>query len=441
VRRVVPNRSLAPFRHRTFAMFWTGAFVSNIGTWMETVAIGAYVTEKTGQAAWTGAVAAAGFVPVAVLGPIGGALADRLPRRLLLLTTTFVQAALAALLTVLFLLGEPSAPVVTLVVFASGIASSIGFPAYQALLPDLVPADELPGAIGLASAQWNLGRVIGPVLAGVVITLGGYAWALGINAASFLAVVAVLLAITLPPPVPAPDGEGIFDSIREGVRFVRRDPGLRVSVGAMCLNTFLAAPFIALVPAMAIKVFDAGDSGVSVLVTAQGIGAVAMGVALGGLNAAHGSRRVLVSVLAGLPLALVLYAYAPSLALSAVALVVVGALYLGAFSTFTTIAQLRSPARLRGRVLSVNMVVLGVLYPLGALLQGRLADAIGLRATTALAGAAMAATMLVVHLVRPHLTAAIDAPTSEDAPGAAADGARVGSAAPDPIPPRSGESP
>jgi predicted MFS family arabinose efflux permease len=165
-----------------------------------------------------------------------------------------------------------------------------------------------------------------------------------------------------------------------------------------------------------------------------------MGVALGGLNAAHGSRRVLVSVLAGLPLALVLYAYAPSLALSAVALVVVGALYLGAFSTFTTIAQLRSPARLRGRVLSVNMVVLGVLYPLGALLQGRLADAIGLRATTALAGAAMAATMLVVHLVRPHLTAAIDAPTSEDAPGAAADGARVGSAAPDPIPPRSGES-
>jgi MFS family permease len=391
-------------------MFWAGAFVSNIGTWMETVAIGAYVTETTGQAKWTGIAAAAGFVPIAVLGPVGGALADRLPRKALLLTTTFVQVALASLLTALFVMGSPSAAVVTLVVFGSGIASSIGFPAYQALLPDLVPTEDLPGAIGLASAQWNLGRVVGPALAGVVIGLGGYEWALGINAVSFLAVVAVLVTLTLPRPAPRPDGETIRAAIRDGVRFVRDDPGLRVSVGAMSLNTFLAAPFIALVPAMAIKVLGEGDRGVSVLVTAQGIGAVAMGVSLGSLTARIGSRRVLVGMLTWLPAALALYAYAPNLPLSSLALVAVGALYLGAFSTFTTIAQLRAPPSLRGRVLSVNMVVLGTLYPLGSVLQGWLGDRIGLRPTTALAAACMAAAVLGVRTLRPRATDALDPP-------------------------------
>jgi len=317
------------------------------------------------------------------------------------------------LLTVLFVLGEPSAPVVTLVVFGSGIAAAIGFPAYQALFPDLVPPEDLAGAIGLSSAQWNLGRVIGPALAGVVIYYGSYAWALGVNAVSFLAVVAVLVTLALPRPERPPDGEGIWTSIKDGIRFVRRDPGMRVSVQAMCVNTLLAAPFIALVPAMAIKVLDSGNEGVSVLVTAQGVGAVGMGVALGGLTAAYGSRRVLTAALTWLPATLVLYAYAPTLAFSSLALIGVGALYLAAFSTFTTIAQVRAPARLRGRVLSVNMVVLGVLYPIGSLAQGRLADAIGLRLTTALAGAIMAAAVLGVRTLHPHFTDALDAPVHD----------------------------
>jgi predicted MFS family arabinose efflux permease len=222
----------------------------------------------------------------------------------------------------------------------------------------------------------------------------------------------VLLTLTLPRPAAAPDGETIRAAIRDGVRFVRDDAGLRVSVAAMCLNTFLAAPFIALVPAMAIKVLGEGDGGVSVLVTAQGIGAVAMGVSLGSLTARIGSRRVLVGMLTWLPAALALYAYAPNLPLASLALVAVGALYLGAFSTFTTIAQLRAPASLRGRVLSVNMVVLGTLYPLGSVLQGWLGDRVGLRETTALAAACMAAVVLGVRALRPRLTEALDPPVA-----------------------------
>jgi MFS family permease len=403
---------LRPFRHRGFAALWSGAFVSNIGTWMETVAIGVYVTDVTGQAAWTGLVAAAGFVPTAVLGPIGGAVADRFERRRVLLAGNLVSAGFAGLLTVLFVAGNPAPATVTAIVFASGVTMALAFPSYQALLPDLVPEDDLLGAIALSSAQWNLGRVVGPLLAGVVISLGGYAWALGVNAVSFFAVVAVLVWLRLPRPAVHPDG--LWASIRRGVRFVRAEPGLRLVVGAMCLNTLLAAPFIALVPAMAIEVLDAGSAGTSVLVTAQGIGAVTMGLSLGALGSRLGPRRLLVGVLAALPGALVLYALAPTLALSAVAIFFVGFLYLGALSSFTTIAQMRAPGHLRGRVLSVNMVILGSLYPLGSVLQGAIADEVGLRTTTAGAAVLMAATLLAVRATRPGTTSVLDAPVSID---------------------------
>jgi len=401
------SRSFAPLRHRQFALLWAGAFTSNIGTWMETVGVGVLVTTETGQAGWAGLVAAAGFVPTAVLAPLGGALADRIPRRRLLLTTTAVQTSLAGLLTLLTATGTPGPGIVTLIVLGAGCSLALGFPAYQALLPDLVPREDLPGAIALSSAQWNLGRVIGPALAGVVIRVGGYAWAFGFNTISFAAVIAVLLVLRLPRPAEAREAS-IVEAIRAGARFVRADPGLRVVVGYMALNSLLAAPFIALVPAFALKVFHNEQAGTAALVTAQGVGAVLMGLSLGALHAHYGGRRVLLGVLWGLPAALCLYAFAPNLVVGVVAIFVVGFLYLGALSSFTTIAQLRSPAHLRGRVLSFLMVLLGTLYPLGSVLQGAIADRVGLRATTAGAGVLMASALLLVRLARPSIATALD---------------------------------
>ena len=405
--------SFAPFRHSGYARLWTGAFVSNIGTWMETIALGTYVQDQTGQAAWTGTVAAASFLPIAFLSPLGGALADRFPRRRLMIATTLFQMALATLLTVLFIVGEPSAPVIAVIALGNGVGAALGFPAYQSMLPDLVPPEDLPGAIALSSAQYNLGRVVGPVVAGVTIYLGGYAWAEAINAASFLAVVAVLLTLTLPPPAANARAEPLIRAITDGFRFVRREPGLRITALAMCLNTFLAAPFIALVPAMALEVLHSGKSGVSVLVAAQGAGAVLMAFSLGSLVARFHARRVLVALMSALPVALAMYALAPVLALSAVALFFVGLLYLGALSSFTTIAQLRVTSEIRGRVLAVFTVILGALYPLGSVVQGKIADQIGLRQTTIGAAALIGVVMLATRILRPGITAAIDQPPAE----------------------------
>jgi len=395
------STSLAPFRHRRFALLWTGAFVSNIGTWMETVGVGILVTTSTGKAGWTGIVAAAGFVPQALLAPIGGALADRVPRRTLLLCTTAAQTVFAAILTFLASIGTPSPGVVTLIVFGAGCASALGFPAFQALLPDLVPVEELPGAIALSSAQWNLGRVIGPALAGVVIGFGGYELAFSINTASFFAVLAVIASFTLPPPSYHGD-TSIVDAMREGMRFVRRDPALRFVVESLALNSLLAAPFIALIPAVALKVFHEEKLGTSVLVTAQGLGAVCMALSLGTLFARFGARRTLLGMLGLLPVGLLLYAYSPALAFAAVAIFAVGFFYMGCLSSFTTIAQLRAPAELRGRVVSVLMMMLGALYPIGAITQGAIADHIGLRATTAGAAVLLGVAFALRMLLRPH---------------------------------------
>jgi len=413
VRRVPLPRSLAPFRHRRFALLWAGAFVSNIGTWMETVGVGILVTASTGKAGWAGLVAAAGFVPTAVLAPVGGALADRVSRRSLLLTTNLVQAGFAGGLTLLAATDNASPGTVTLLVLGAGCANALGFPAFQAMLPDLVPRGELLSAVALSSAQWNLGRVIGPALAGLVISIGGYEVAFAINTASFFAVFAVVASFRLPPPA-TPDGTSILHAIGEGARFIRHDAAMRFVVGCLALNSLLAAPFIALIPAVALKVFDDEKVGTAALVTAQGVGAVTMGLTLGALHASFGHRRVLVVFLVGLPVALVAYALSPTLPVAVVAMFFVGFAYVGALSNFTTVAQLRAPAALRGRAVSVLMMLIGALYPLGSVVQGAIADEIGLRATTAGAAVLLAVALGAWRLLRPTASAALDEVGEED---------------------------
>jgi MFS family permease len=413
-------------------MFWTGAFTSNIGTWMETVAVGILVTTATGQAGWAGLVAAAGFVPQAVVGPFGGALADRLPRRTLILTTTTVQTILAGTLCFLAAVGEAHPGAVTLIVLAAGCAQALGFPSYQAVLPDLVPRDELPAAVALGSAQWNLGRVIGPALAGIVISLGGFEWAFAINTVSFLAVIAAVAPLELPPP-PRTHGESIPRAIRNGARFALTEPGIRSVIGYLSMNSLLAAPFIALVPAVALEVFHSGESGTAFLVTAQGLGAVTMALLLGNLIARLGHRRLLRGVLAGLPIALGAYALAPELWVATIAIFFVGLFYLGCLASFTTIAQLRAPPELRGRVMSALMVLLGTLYPIGSILQGAIADQTSLRVTTGVAAALLGLWLVAIRLLHPgydrHLddiANETDLTESEEAEGAVDAADRLG---------------
>lgn len=401
-------QSFRVFRHGSFAILWAGSLVSNVGTWMETVALGRYVQETTGEAKWAGLVAAAGFVPTALVGLLGGALADRVRRQYLIITASLASALIAGVLTWLVATGRATPGWIAVLALLNGSASAIGFPAWQTAVPDMVPSDEVPSAIGLSSVQWNLGRVVGPAIAGVVMSVWSISAALIVNVVSYFAVAIAAAVVTIPPRSTAPPKGPVLRTIADGWRTVRTTPPLRVMQHAMTLNFLVAAPFIALIPAMVDQVLQAGRGANSALVTAQGVGAVVAGVALGSLVSRWGIRSTMVRLMATLAPALVAYGLAPNLWWMVPALALVGACYMGSMSTFSTIGQTMSPPESRGRVMAINNAMLGLLYPIGAIFQGWLGDQVGLRVVTVGSGVVILIVMVTVRVARPGFTKALD---------------------------------
>ena len=394
-------RSFAPFRHRTFALFWCGSVVSNIGTIMEAVALGYYVQVHTGRATWNGIVAALGFLPTAVMAPVGGALADRLDRRHLLLASTMGATTLAALMTFVVASNRGAPATIAAIAFLAGSVNALGWPAFQSLLPELVPPEDLVAAVGLSAAQWNLARVIGPVVAGLVISFGSVSWALGINTVSFFSVLAVLLVIRFPARPPTINPAPIAAAIRAGWTYLRGEPSLWTAFRIQWLNCFLASGYIGLVPAVARKVFH-GDKGLTAAMSsAMGVGAVLATLGFGSLAGRVGVRRVLLGATLGLPVATVVYAAAPRPWLGMIGLAALAFCYLSSLSSTTAIAQTTAPAALRGRVLASNAMGLGLLYPVAVFSQGVLGDAIGLRWAMTTFAAILAAVLLAVALFKP----------------------------------------
>jgi MFS family permease len=378
---------------------------------MQTVAVGALVQGFTGNPVWTVATFVAGFLPNGILAPIGGALADRLDRRRWSIIGTALEGTLALILALLVAGGTRDPVVITLLVLAAGCVAALRMPFQQAMLPDLVPPADVVGAISLGSAQWNLGRVIGPALAGLVIVAGSYSAAFFANAASFLAVIIAFSLIRLPPPVSVDDDRGLVAHLRDGASTVRRTPALRTGMVLIAVAAALVAPFIALVPAFADEL-TSSKSGLAAatgaLTTGQGIGAVTFALAFPSLVERYGRRRMLVLALFATPVALVPYALAPTVAVAACSIVLVGGCYICILSGLSAVMQLRSPAEFRGRVLSLYFATLSVVFPLGALAQGVAARRVGLRWTTLAGAAAMLVAVSALALLRPELLGALD---------------------------------
>ena len=306
--------------------------------------------------------------------------------------------------------------------FLGGASGAVGFPAYQAMVPDLVPSHDLLGAVSLSSAQFNLGRVIGPALAGLALLTHDYGLVFGINAASFAAVVVALVMVRLPASLDSGGSLGIIARIVVGARIAFGEPGCRAAIVLIAVVALLASPFIALVPAMAGVVHRQGFTvpvATALLVTAQGIGAVAGALVLPTLAERLGRRTMMVSALFLLPLLLVIYGLAPTLWWSALSFVAVGAGYICVLSGLNTVVQLRAPAEFRGRVLSIYMMGLGIVYPLGAVLQGLVANHVGVRAVTVVGAGALLVVLGGIAALAPGVLSALGDPPSGALPPAA----------------------
>lgn len=399
--------SFRAFRHNGFGALWVGAFVSNVGTWMETIAIGVFVTTTTGRAGWTGTIAALMYLPAIVLGPIGGALADRLDRRRYIATGTVAQIFLAAALTILALTDRLSVFSIGVIAMLAGCVTALMSPAFAAIMSDLVPPEDLHSAFTLNSAQYNLGRILGPIIAAAIVEIS-VAAAFGLNTASF---VAVLVAIAVLPKLQSAAGphvEPLWQGIKAGFRASREDKGIWLALVGTLVLAVLVSPFIGLVPVMAIKVLGGGPKETSLLVTCQGMGAVSCALLAGTFADWIGRRRLLeYAALASAGLS-ALYWLSPRFIFAGIALFLLGGAYLLTVTGLHTVCQVRAPRRLQARVSSMFTVLLGAGYAVGVLAQGWAGDVLGSRTVAAVCSVTCALVVLWARTQFPLHFAALE---------------------------------
>jgi MFS family permease len=368
---------------------------------MQTVALGVYLTETTHNALWLGLLTVCAWTPALIGAPLGGVIADRVERQRWIQANNLVMALTASALAAAELTHHLTPQLACYLAIAEGLCSSASWAAWQSLLPDLVERDEVLAAVSLSSAQFNLGRIIGPVLAGVTWTFGSLGICFALNAASFVFVVVIFSFVRCAPRPKPTTSIKLWSETKHGAMRAWSVKGCRYPIIAVGTVALIASPFIALVPAMAIQTLHSGRVGLSWLVTGQGVGAVVGALTLPALARRTSRIAVLRGSLATLALALALYGLAPDLALAFLSLVVLGGAYVGTLTGLNTAVQLHAPTGERSRILSLYTLSLSMFYPLGALVQAAFARTWGVRPVTVTAAVVLGVVLSGVTLWRP----------------------------------------
>jgi MFS family permease len=367
---------------------------------MQTVALGVYLTETTHDALWLGLLTVAAWTPALIGAPLGGVIADRVVRQRWIQANNLVMALSASALATAELTHHLTPQLACYLAIVEGLCSSASWAAWQSLLPDLVERDEVFAAVSLSSAQFNLGRVIGPLLAGVTLALASPGICFAINAASFVFVV-VMFSFVRSPTRPKPTTSmRLWFETKHGAKRAWAVKGCRYPIMGIGTVAVIASPFIALVPAMAIQTLHAGRTGVAWLVAAQGVGAVIGAVTLPAIARRTSRIAVLRGSLAAVAVALALYGLSETLAFAVASLVLLGGAYVGTLTGLNTAVQLHAPASERSRILSLYTLSLSIFYPLGALVQAAFARTWGVRPVTVCDAILLAAVLCIVTIGR-----------------------------------------
>ena len=354
-----------------FRLFWSGNFLSNIGTWMQNVAQGWLVLTLTDSAFWLGVVGFAGSIPFLFFTLFGGVIADRVNKRRLLLVTQTIMMVLAFTLAALAWLRVITVWEVVVLAFLNGTAMAMNAPSYQAMVPRLVPRKDLTNAIALNSAQFNMSRILGPTLGGYAMVMFGVAGNFFLNGLSFLAVLAALFRIRYPVEMPVKH-ESLLASLGSGFRYVRSRPEMYVLVWMIGIASLLTIPFLTFIPFFARNLLHVGEGGLGLLLAASGLGAV-LGAGTVAWNGAIRRRgRIITFCGAGVMLVVVVFCYSQSFLLSECCMFLEGFGMILTISSVNVAMQHLSSDEMRGRVMSIYGTCFLGLPPVGALFAGEL---------------------------------------------------------------------
>jgi MFS family permease len=405
----LPARLFAPrtgmlraLRHPDYRLFWTGNFLSNIGTWMHHVALGWLVLEMTNSPFLLGLVGFAQFTPALLFSLPGGVIADRVNRRRWLLVTHSIMLLLALTLALMVSLEAITYYEILLLAFLLGTTSAINFPAYQAMVRDLSSREDLLNAIALNSMQFNSSRFIGPAVAGILVSTVGLGICFYVNSASFLAPL-VALSLLSYRAQPHPASNSILAGLAEGFHYLRGHGRIFLLVSLVGMISLFGLPYLIFLPVFARDILEVGARGLGYLFSASGGGALLGAVVLASWR--HDWRRGPL-VLGGMLFffgGVLLLALSRDFWLSLAALVVAGGAMVCVVATINSLLQTLVPDQMRGRVLGWHSMAYLGLSPIGSLLVGALADTWGTPAALAVSATVPLGATLLLLLVVPWL--------------------------------------
>lgn len=398
-----PRRNMwAALRHRQYRLFWTGNFLSNLGNWMQTLAQGWLVLQLTDSVFLLGLVGFMSSMPTLGVTLVGGVIADRSDRRRMLFIAQATMMAMAVVLAVLTWLNAVTVSQILVISLVAGIAAAMSAPAYQAIVPELVPPGDLTNAIAMNSAQFNLSRILGPTIAGFGLKYVGAAGCFFMNALSFLALLFVLTLLKLKPPSRAGIA-GIWGPLRESFVYIHGQRSLAMLMMLLAVASLCAVPYATMMPAFARDVLHQGPEGLGYLMGSSGAGALAGAflLARSGDRPRKGARLVNGFVL--LYASLIVFCLLRSVILCAIALFFTGAAMVTAVSAVNNLLQKHVADEVRGRVMAMHATAFLGFAPIGSLIAGALAQSFGVPAALISLCAAALLFTLIVPLYMPEI--------------------------------------
>ena len=377
VGKISLRNTFSALRHRNYRLFFYGQLVSLIGTWMQSTAMSWLVYHITGSKFLLGVVAAVGSAPMMVFSLWGGALADRYPKRAIIIWTQIAQMVPAFLLAGLAWAGAATPWVIVAIATVNGIAMAFDMPARQAFTVEMTGRDDLLNAISLNSSIFNGARVVGPALAGLVIGSVGTAACFLLNGISYIAVIVGLLMMRLPPHVPMARDAAMKASALSGLSYVLKHRRVRTILALLGVVGIFGWSYAVLLPAFARDVFGLGPDGFGVLMSASGIGALAGALTVATAGHAFPPRNFALGGVWLFSGALLGFSLTTNYYLALVFMTLGGFGMLLFFSTSNTVMQSIVPDEMRGRVMGVWGLVFGAMIPIGSLEAGSLASWLG----------------------------------------------------------------